>query len=388
MACSTWPIGGPPPFFVTGVAAGLGFNRKLVIPSVSGVANFPLVAWAQGIGTPSMDPDKPIGEQVGAVLASLAQSGVVAPSVGDYWLAAGIQFTSFELVTSFALLTVSLGTDVEIALLGLSTLSIPPDVAEPVAEVQLALEVAFSYDKGLLAVAGQLTPNSYVLSRSARLTGGFAFDLWFRGDHAGEFVLTLGGYNPSFTVPGYYPVVPRVGLTWQVVPRAQHHRRPVLRADVERGDGGRQARRGVAERPDLGVVHVLGRLPDDVPAVSLLRRRRHRSRRVVHRRSQAVQRVDDDPRRREPRAVGPGVRRPRCRRPVDHLVHDRVRREPAADRHVDPVAAVRREAAACAARVEQPRRYARGEPRPGRRRAYRRRPRRPRPWSRSTSRRA
>lgn len=212
------PLGGPPAFFVTGVAAGVGFNRKLIVPDVSGVANFPLVQWAQGNGTPSMDPTQPIGDQVTDALTKLAQAGVVAPSVGDYWFAAGIQFTSFELVNSFALLTVSEGTDVEIALLGLSTVTVPPMDPSPVAEVQLALEVAFAYSTGLLAVAGQLTNNSYVLSRSCRLTGGFAFYLWFKGDHAGETVLSLGGYNPSFTVPDYYPSVPRLGLNWQVVP--------------------------------------------------------------------------------------------------------------------------------------------------------------------------
>jgi len=212
------PIGGPPPFFVTGIAAGVGFNRKLLIPDVSGVATFPLVQWAQGNGAPAMDPSKPVGGQVADVLTRLAQSGVVAPSVGDYWFAAGLQFTSFELIQTFALLTISLGTDVEVALLGLSTLTIPPLDPQPIAEVQLAIEVAFSASKGLLAIAGQLTNNSFVLSRQARLTGGFAFYLWFSGEHAGETVLTLGGYNPNFAVPGYYPVVPRVGLNWQVVP--------------------------------------------------------------------------------------------------------------------------------------------------------------------------
>ena len=216
------PLGGPPAFFITGVAAGMGFNRKLIVPDVSGVATFPLVAWAMGSGTPSMDPSKPIGDQVANALTQLAQKGVVAPSVGDYWFAAGIRFTSFELVDSFALITLGVGADVEIALLGLSTLKVPPLVDEPVAEAQLALEVSFSSGSGLLAIAAQLTNNSYVLSRSCRLTGGFAFYLWFKDDpggghpYAGETVLSLGGYNPHFDVPSYYPAVPRLGIDWQV----------------------------------------------------------------------------------------------------------------------------------------------------------------------------
>jgi hypothetical protein len=213
------PLGGPPPFFITGVAAGFGFNRSLVIPPVSGVATFPLVAWAVGgAGTPSFDPTKPIGDQVKKAITLLMNAGVVAPTVGEYWFAAGVRFTSFEIIDSFALLTLSFGPVVEIAVLGLSTLTIPPDDPKPVAEVQIALEVSFSPTTGLLAVAGQLTPNSYVLSKSCRLTGGFAFYLWFSGDLAGQTVLSLGGYNPNFTVPKYFPVVPRLGLTWQVIP--------------------------------------------------------------------------------------------------------------------------------------------------------------------------
>jgi hypothetical protein len=213
------PIGGPPAFFVTGLAAGAGFNRKLLLPDVSEVATFPLVQWAVGAGAPPFDPAQPIGGQVAQALARLAESGVVAPSVGDYWFAAGVRFTSFKIIDSFALLTVSLGANVEIAVLGLSTLTIPPNSADPVAQVQLALKVAVNFGTGLLAVAGQLTSNSYVLSRQCRLTGGFAFYLWFAGEHEGDTVLTLGGYNPNFTVPGHYPVVPRVGLSWQVVPQ-------------------------------------------------------------------------------------------------------------------------------------------------------------------------
>jgi hypothetical protein len=54
------------------------------------------------------------------------------------------------------------------------------------------------------------------------LTGGFAFFIWFKpadpkfADHSGDFVLTLGGYHPRFSVPDHYPRVPRVGFQWQL----------------------------------------------------------------------------------------------------------------------------------------------------------------------------
>src|SRR5439155_19296493 len=41
-----YPIGGPSFFFVTGLAAGFGYNRALIVPPVEGVAQFPLVAEA------------------------------------------------------------------------------------------------------------------------------------------------------------------------------------------------------------------------------------------------------------------------------------------------------------------------------------------------------
>jgi len=212
-----YPFGGPEFFFVTGLAAGFGYNRSLVIPDVSGIATFPLVQWATGSGNPpGMNPSGDVGQQVLQVLNTLETSGVVAPSIGTYWLAVGIMFTSFELVNSFALLTVTFGTKFEIDVLGLSTLSVPPDDPAPVAQVQIELKASFAPADGVLSIAGQLTPQSYVLSQACHLTGGFAFYLWFSGPHSGETILTVGGYSPNFTVPDYYPQVPRLGMNWQV----------------------------------------------------------------------------------------------------------------------------------------------------------------------------
>jgi len=220
-ATLNYPLGGPPFFFVTGLAAGFGYNRKLQIPPVSGVATFPLVEWARGTGSPQLDPKADIGKQVNDALQSLLTSGVIAPSIGDYWLAAGIHFTSFEIIDSFALLTVCFGTDFEVALLGLSTMTLPPSAApgEPVVvRVELELEASYTQSSGLLAIAGELTQNSFLFSPDCHLTGGFAFYLWLSGPHADDFVITLGGYNPHFDPPAWYPQVPRLGVNWQVTP--------------------------------------------------------------------------------------------------------------------------------------------------------------------------
>ncbi len=214
-----YPIGGPAFFFVTGLAAGFGFNRRLVIPPVDQVAAFPFVRWARGEGSPPPMTPHASRDVVRTVISELSLAGTVAPSVGDNWLAVGVRFTTFKLVNSFALLTAAFGTRFEVALLGVSSVQLPPAPATPVALAELQLKAAFIPSEGLLSVSGQLTPRSYVLSPDCHLTGGFALVTWLSGDHEGEFVLTLGGYSPRFTRPDHYPVVPRLGLSWRVTPQ-------------------------------------------------------------------------------------------------------------------------------------------------------------------------
>ncbi|MDX2361886.1 MAG: hypothetical protein QNK23_13840 [Crocinitomicaceae bacterium] len=216
------PLGGPPYFFVTGLAAGFGFNRKLLLPDIDGVDTFPFVEWAMGIDAPSSEDDGNIAEKINSVLTDLLDKGIVAPELGTNWLTAGVKFTTFEMLDSFAMLNIVFGTDVEIALLGLSKLTIPVGAnagggsVPVVVFAELALKAAYSFNSGLLSIQGQLTSSSYVLSKDCHITGGFAFFAWFKGQHAGDFVVSLGGYNDAYTVPSHYPTVPRLGMNWQV----------------------------------------------------------------------------------------------------------------------------------------------------------------------------
>lgn len=201
------PIGGPAFFFITGISGGFGYNRNLILPAQDAVQSFPLVA---GITDPSV-----FGGQDPLVVLN----EYVPPDIGQYWLAAGVQFTSFELLQSTALLVIEFGQDFEIALLGLTTLVLPKQVGDgstAIVYAELQLSVTFKPSTGLLAVSLVLTSNSYVLDKDCRLTGGFAFYLWFGGEHRGDFVVTLGGYSPFFTPPDYYPVEPRLGFDWPV----------------------------------------------------------------------------------------------------------------------------------------------------------------------------
>lgn len=206
------PLGGPPAFFITGLAAGFGYNRGLNLPSVDDVATFPLVSgMVPGQENPFKNGDP------NDALKVLVDKKVVPVQIGQNWLAAGIQFTSFELLQSYALLSVAFGTNLEIGLLGMSTVSVPPKSPKTLAFAQLALAVRILPDKGLVAVDAKLTPASYIISKDAKLTGGFSFYLWTSpNEFAGDFVVTLGGYHPNFEAPAYYPKVPRLGLNWVI----------------------------------------------------------------------------------------------------------------------------------------------------------------------------
>ncbi|HKQ08990.1 MAG TPA: DUF6603 domain-containing protein [Blastocatellia bacterium] len=203
-----YPLGGPSFFFVTGLAAGFGYNRSLIMPSIDQVAKFPLVDEAiNGTGNPN---------DLEGELRKI--SAYIPPTVGEMFLAIGIKFTSFKIIDSFVLLTASFGNRFELNLLGLSTLISPPQASQTsaLAVVQMAIKATFLPDDGFLGVLGQLTPASYILSRDCQLTGGFAFYSWFSGPHAGDFVQTLGGYHPLFTIPDHYPRVPRLSVNWRV----------------------------------------------------------------------------------------------------------------------------------------------------------------------------
>lgn len=217
-AMLTAPLGGPAFFFVTGLAGGFGYNRALQIPALSDLPAFPLVEAATS-GQTGNNPFQGTNDNPAAALQVMEQ--YLSPSIGEDWGALGVQFTSFELIQSFALLTVSFGNTLEIALLGLSAVTVPPLDPNPVAFAELELAVVFAPAAGVLEVAAQLTPSSYILSQSCHLTGGFAFYTWFEDDPAtgataGEFVVTLGGYFPGYDLPQYYPSVPILGANWQV----------------------------------------------------------------------------------------------------------------------------------------------------------------------------
>ena len=204
------PIGGPPAFFVTGLGAGVGVNRLLLLPSdMNKFPSYPLLK--------ALDPNaKATTDPMGA-LDELRS--YFPPQRGAFWFAAGISFTSFALVDGIAVIGILIADGLDVNLLGLARAALPT-TAFPLVQIELALLVRFSTRDGVLWIQAQLTDNSWLLTPDCRLTGGFAYVMWFKnqpngGPGAGEFVLTLGGYHPSFQRKGY-PVVPRLGFVWSI----------------------------------------------------------------------------------------------------------------------------------------------------------------------------
>ena len=201
-------LGGPPFFFVTGLCAGFGYNRSLRLPAPDEISDFPLLA---GIA----DPSEIGGEDASPEEALAALDEWIAPAQGIDWIAAGVQFTSFELVQSNVVVTSTLSASPQIALLGVSRIKLAQTGPE-FAYAELGLSVAIDPAAGYFGVSASLSPSSYLLTSDCHLTGGFAFWIWYSGVHSGDFVVTLGGYHPDFEKPDHYPDVPRLGFSWHV----------------------------------------------------------------------------------------------------------------------------------------------------------------------------
>jgi hypothetical protein len=208
-------IGGPPSFYVQGLALGFGYNKEVIVPTINQVSSFPLLA---GLSNPSelglSDSSTPKSSDLSNVLSKIDKHIVTKPK--EYWFAGGIKFSTYEMLFSSAVVVLEVGKEFELFLVGMSYASLPSKSLE-YAYIELALEVVVAIDKGFFKAEAQLTKNSFLLDKSCHLSGGFAFYLWFgENKHAGDFVFTIGGYHPSFTPPKHYPTVPRVGFNWNV----------------------------------------------------------------------------------------------------------------------------------------------------------------------------
>ena len=204
------PIGGPPFLFVNGLAGGFGVNRAFKLPTFAQLVTYPFLPASPVIPTPSQLTGTPPSQLaiMTRALTTLAQYVPVSP--GEYWLAAGLDVSSFHMVEVSAVLSADFGVNFQIGVVGAASLTFPVGEVVPIAYVQIDFEVTFSPSNGQLSAFGSISPASFLYSGLVHLSGGFAFDTWFRGPDAGNYVVTLGGYNLHYQRPAIYPDVPRV----------------------------------------------------------------------------------------------------------------------------------------------------------------------------------
>jgi hypothetical protein len=219
-AAGCGPTLGPIQF--TGIALGYGYNRRLKVPVIEEVADFPMVKMVMGEGgaddtplkiesrlsTPLEDPVKMLEKMKDYVVAE----------AGQQFGCLGVRFTVSGVIDCFALMVVQWGgNDIELAMLGLGRFRHPRDPkTAPICFVEIQMLMSFKLREGTFQLQALLTSNSWIINKDCKLTGGFALFIWFDGPHKGDWVITFGGYHPRFVRPAHYPIVPRIGLNWRV----------------------------------------------------------------------------------------------------------------------------------------------------------------------------
>ena len=187
------PLGGPPWFFITGVAGGFGYNRALPAPGL--LLEHPFLKVMRG--------EIAIGKNAGQALRSLSVH--FAAMKGQFWIAAGIQFTAFGFINGKVVVAIAFGNRFSITVLGMASFAI-----RPICSIEIGIEATADEEKFLLRA--RLSPNSYVIHPDIfKLQGDLALGAWYDGPHKGDFLFSIGGYHPLFAKPNHYPELMRVG---------------------------------------------------------------------------------------------------------------------------------------------------------------------------------
>lgn len=201
---------------ISGLTGGLGYNMDLKWPSVSDITNFPFIAG----GSPDTDPMKQIN-------ALTEPGGWITPVEDVMWCAVGMKVAAFKVMSVDAVVIVQWSPSVRLAIFGLATIDVPSTKAKKkFAHVELGIAATIDPGAGVMKLEAQLSPNSYILDPSCHLSGGFALYSWWTplnphievspDNHAGDWVLTIGGYHRNFAVPPHYPQPDRLQISWSL----------------------------------------------------------------------------------------------------------------------------------------------------------------------------
>ena len=198
---------------LSGLTAGFGHNSHMTLPTIDNVTTFPFLKPVTG------------NDPLSVLNGFLIPPGSGTPWFGhdknaqdETWMAAGFTAKAFHTLDVDTVMTVDFSkSDISIGLFAHATCTVPPEAnqADMFARADMGLLAVLDWSKGILKIEGQLTPQSFILDKDCKLTGGFALCYFFEGSgHNGDWVFSIGGYHPSFKTPAWYPTPPRVGISW------------------------------------------------------------------------------------------------------------------------------------------------------------------------------
>ncbi|KAF4960790.1 hypothetical protein FGADI_733 [Fusarium gaditjirri] len=201
---------------INGLSAGLGYNTKLVPPDAADINQWPFIA----LNHADMAPQSDLATELHSLIQPSSGIAYVVAKQGSYWLAVGLTLLAFKVLDVDAVLSVEM-TDSDDCIINITaeaTTYFPNTGSEADAFILVDIGATTTLDtaQGYLFAQGQLTPLSYVLSKDCHLTGGIVYATWISpNQYEGDFVVSVGGFNPKYKPPVYYPVAPpRVGISW------------------------------------------------------------------------------------------------------------------------------------------------------------------------------
>jgi hypothetical protein len=202
------PIAIPPIGIIESLALGFGLNRDVVIPKPEQIDSHPLI--------------KPL---FGQMPDFTAMNNNIPIKKGEDWLAFGVRLLVLDMVDALILVIVKFGDELEFDILGRAELTFPKtkEGAPALCKMIIGVVATILPERGIVAVNGSFLAGSYIYEPQVQITGGFALlhvsqtqtDGQWNGAQEGDFVMTLGGYSPLYTAKSWYPIVPRLALTWK-----------------------------------------------------------------------------------------------------------------------------------------------------------------------------
>ncbi|KAH8654008.1 hypothetical protein BGZ60DRAFT_159118 [Tricladium varicosporioides] len=205
---------------ISGVRLGFGYNSLVHLPKADKLYTFPLISNDAAAG--GDDPRKildafKVGDPPNPPYVETKEGGV--------WFAAGMTITCFDCITLTAVLMFEIETKsdqngVIIALLADGIFQMEPLMPSDLClfYVEVLIKVELNFIEGYIAADAALSPASHVYVPQAHLTGSGSFYTFFPpNSHAGDFVVTIGGYHRAYIPPSHYPQnEQRLGLNFVV----------------------------------------------------------------------------------------------------------------------------------------------------------------------------